>query len=109
MRDPLPIDESRRCADCGASFIHSARDRVTFAHRGWQAPKRCVTCRRGAERASAPAIPAEPTAPIAATCWQCATPFEIGVGEQEFLIRTFGDQALLPRRCLPCRRAARHN
>lgn len=49
----------------------------------------------------------DPTAPIAAVCWQCREPFEITVSEQQFLRETFGDQAVLPRRCVPCRQAAR--
>ncbi|MCC7045019.1 MAG: zinc-ribbon domain containing protein, partial [Acidobacteria bacterium] len=51
----LPIDQSLRCHDCGCVFVFSARDRVAFADRGWRVPRRCPTCRRGAERASAPA------------------------------------------------------
>jgi CxxC-x17-CxxC domain-containing protein len=46
-------DKSLTCADCGATFTHSAEDQEFFQSRGYtNEPKRCPECRqaRKAER-----------------------------------------------------------
>jgi hypothetical protein len=47
------------------------------------------------------------TTTITRQCRDCAQPFEVTQGERDFLERTFGDAALLPTKCLTCRRARR--
>ena len=43
-------DQTLTCANCGNPFTFSADDQAFHASRGYQAPKRCPTCR--AERRS---------------------------------------------------------
>jgi hypothetical protein len=38
-------DEIRLCLECGAKFLHSSRDQIYYAERGFTAPKRCRACR----------------------------------------------------------------
>jgi CxxC-x17-CxxC domain-containing protein len=38
-------DKMVTCVDCGAEFAFSARDQAFYQERGYQAPRRCKTCR----------------------------------------------------------------
>ena len=38
-------DKLVTCVDCGAQFTISARDQAFYQERGYQAPRRCKTCR----------------------------------------------------------------
>src|SRR5438309_158752 len=38
-------DKLVTCVDCGAQFTFSARDQAFYQERGYQAPRRCKTCR----------------------------------------------------------------
>ena len=38
-------DQTLSCVDCGAQFTFSARDQAFYQERGYQAPRRCKTCR----------------------------------------------------------------
>jgi len=38
-------DQLVTCVDCGAQFSFSARDQAFYQERGYQAPRRCKTCR----------------------------------------------------------------
>lgn len=40
-----PQDKLLNCVDCGAQFVFSARDQTFYLERGYQAPRRCKTCR----------------------------------------------------------------
>jgi len=40
-------DKSIQCSDCGATFIHSAKDQEFFQSKGYtNEPKRCYSCRQ---------------------------------------------------------------
>lgn len=38
-------DKLVTCVDCGAQFTFSARDQAFYQERGYQAPRRCKSCR----------------------------------------------------------------
>ena len=38
-------DQTLVCVDCGVQFTFSARDQAFYQERGYQAPRRCKTCR----------------------------------------------------------------
>jgi len=38
-------DKLLTCVDCGAQFVFSVRDQAFYLERGYQAPRRCKTCR----------------------------------------------------------------
>ncbi|HEY3325421.1 MAG TPA: zinc-ribbon domain containing protein [Planctomycetota bacterium] len=38
-------DKTVTCVDCGAQFTFTARDQQFYQERGYQAPRRCKTCR----------------------------------------------------------------
>jgi CxxC-x17-CxxC domain-containing protein len=38
-------DKMVTCVDCGVQFTFSARDQAFYQERGYQAPRRCKTCR----------------------------------------------------------------
>ena len=42
---PQGSDQTLVCVDCGAQFTFSARDQAFYQERGYQAPRRCKTCR----------------------------------------------------------------
>ncbi len=40
-------DKSLKCADCGATFVFTAREQEFYASKGFTSePKRCYTCRQ---------------------------------------------------------------
>ena len=39
-------DKNLTCADCGESFVFTAKDQEFYAGRGFTEPKRCPECRR---------------------------------------------------------------
>src|SRR5260370_129423 len=46
MPDSMGLqDKDVTCVDCGAQFSFSARDQAFYQERGYQAPRRCKTCR----------------------------------------------------------------
>jgi CxxC-x17-CxxC domain-containing protein len=45
MPDSSQGDQTLNCVDCGAQFTFSARDQQFYQERGYQAPRRCKTCR----------------------------------------------------------------
>lgn len=59
-------DEELPCADCGASFVFSAKEQQFYYARGWTPPKRCPACRK-AHREETPVEPF--------VCADCQKPF----------------------------------
>lgn len=45
MNEAAGQDKLVTCVDCGAQFTFSARDQAFYQERGYQAPRRCRTCR----------------------------------------------------------------
>ena len=45
MDQPQDDGQLITCVDCGAQFNFSAKDKAFYQQRGYQAPRRCKTCR----------------------------------------------------------------
>ena len=45
MQESTGQDKLVTCVDCGAQFTFTARDQAFYQERGYQAPRRCKTCR----------------------------------------------------------------
>jgi CxxC-x17-CxxC domain-containing protein len=72
-------DKSLQCADCGATFTHSAEDQEFFQSKGYtNEPKRCLECRqaRKSERFGNSSYGA-PRQMFAATCAECGKSTEV--------------------------------
>ncbi len=52
-------DKTLTCVDCGAQFTFSERDQAFYQERGYQAPRRCKTCRDKRKNSAAPASASE--------------------------------------------------
>jgi len=52
----MAIDKTLTCADCGQTFMFTAREQEFYAERGFSEPRRCASCRaaRKAQRSSEP-------------------------------------------------------
>jgi hypothetical protein len=50
MSEPEGGDQPSLCKDCGGPFTVTEGERVLFASRRLQVPKRCVPCRRARRR-----------------------------------------------------------
>jgi len=38
-------DQTITCVDCGATFVFTAQEQLSFEKKGYQPPKRCYPCR----------------------------------------------------------------
>jgi len=61
-------DMPMQCVECGADFVHSARDQEFYQEKGYQnLPKRCPDCRRARKQRAA----SGPREMHEATCSDC--------------------------------------
>jgi hypothetical protein len=105
------VDRSIRCRDCGGPFTFTAEEQRWFERLHWRAPFRCPSCRRTHScvvRRDGIGRTTQAEAAVRQICILCEAAFDVSVGEQQFLIDTFGEKASLPRRCRSCRQRARH-
>jgi CxxC-x17-CxxC domain-containing protein len=71
-------DKSLTCADCGATFVHSAEDQEFFASKGYtNEPKRCPECRQARKSEKFGGSYGAPRQMFPATCAQCGKATEV--------------------------------
>lgn len=47
-------DQMLRCVDCGADFEFTEREQAFYRDNGWNAPRRCKSCRKKRKPATVP-------------------------------------------------------